>query len=357
MYNPIISIMKGLAIIGVVVGHCGFSRWSEGFVNQWHLATFFFVAGMCFKDKYVSQSKLYIKRRIKSLYVPFVEFGLLFLVMHNVLYMMHCVENEYSIHEMGEELFNLTVLLTSDEPLMGAMWFCPALLFASIIMMLTKKLVCKDVDMSMISKIRGFLFPTIVLVVGYTAIQLHIKSPYCVWQYMVLSSIIWIGYWFKRYVKADNWNTMTHIVVATTGLTLIAFATNYGFIARLQPASINKENIIVLILIPVLAGLSVYSLSTLLNKTKIKQALAYIGDHSFSIMALHFLAFKIVNLVQICFNGYDIERLVEFPVIGYGSSWGWGLLYVVAGVFMPLILAYAYNIVKRWVAARCGTLI
>lgn len=352
MYNPVISIMKGLAIIGVVVGHCGLSLWSESFVNQWHLATFFFVVGLCFKDKYVLQSKLYIKRRIRSLYVPFVEFGLLFLVMHNALYMMHCIGNEYSIHEMGWELFNLTVLLTSDEPLMGAMWFCPALLFASIIMMLTKKLVCKDTDISMISKIEEILFPIIVLVVGYTAIQLHIKSPYCVWQYMVLSFIIWMGYWFKRYVKADYWSTMIHIVVATTGFTLIACATNYGFIARLQPACINKENIIVLILIPILAGLSVYSLATLLNKTKIQSVLAYIGDHSFSIMALHFLAFKIVNLVQICFNGYDIGRLVEFPVIDYGSLWGWACLYVVAGVSMPLILAYAYNIVKRWVAAR-----
>lgn len=40
-YNVIISIIKGLAIIGVVVGHCGMSSWLEAFVNQWHLATFF----------------------------------------------------------------------------------------------------------------------------------------------------------------------------------------------------------------------------------------------------------------------------------------------------------------------------
>ena len=344
MKETTISIMKCLAIIGVVVGHCRLSRWSEDFVNQWHLATFFFVAGMCFKDNYVSQPKLYIKRRIKSLYVPFVEFGLLFLVTHNILYVIHCAENEYTIHDIGQELFNLTIGLTSNEPLMGAMWFCPALLLTSIIMLFTQTSINKVLNNKQIT---GGVIPAIlVFIVGYTAIQLRIKSPYCIWQYMVLSFIIWMGYWFKRYVKADKWNTMTHIAIAATGFTLIALATNYGFMAKLQPANINKENAIALLLIPALAGVSVYSLSALLNKTNMKQALAYIGDHSFSIMALHFLAFKAVNLAQIRIYGYDIKRLADFPVIRY-ETWIWGVAYVVAGVTIPLILALAYNKVKR----------
>ena len=347
MKETTISIMKCLAIIGVVAGHCRLSRWSEDFVNQWHLATFFFVAGMCFKDKYVSQPKLYIKRRIKSLYVPFVEFGLLFLATHNILYVIHCAENEYTIHDIGQELFYLTIRLTSNEPLMGAMWFCPALLLTSIIMMLTKMFVCKWVDISGICKLGGAMSPILIFLLGYTAIQLHFKSPYCIWQYMVLSFIMWMGHWFKRYVKADKWKTMTHIAIATTGFTLIALATNYGFMAKLQPYNINKENAIALLLIPALAGVSVYSLSALLNKHNMKQALAYIGNHSFSIMALHFLAFKAVNLAQICFYGYSMERLADFPVISYGNSWEWGLLYIIIGVSTPLILDYAYDAIKR----------
>lgn len=348
MYNSIISIMKGIAIIGVVVGHCGISQWTEGFVNQWHLATFFFVAGMCFKEKYAAQPKLYIKRRIKSLYVPFIEFGILFALLHNILYHIHCAGNEYSLTEIGKELFNLTIRLTSSEPLMGAMWFCPALLLTSIIMMLTQAIVNKSLNINTINnKWGGVIFPILIFIIGYTAIQLQIKSPYCMWQYMILSLIMWMGYWFKHYVKTGTWNTQTHIVVAITGFILIAFATSYGFMARLQPASINKECIAALILMPALAGLSVYSLSALLNRTRLKSTLAYIGDHSFSIMALHFLAFKAVNLVQIGFYGYDIERLAEFAVINYGNSWGWGLLYIIAGVAIPLMLAYTYNIIKR----------
>ncbi|MBP3504784.1 MAG: acyltransferase [Lachnospiraceae bacterium] len=347
MKETTISIMKCLAIVGVVVGHCGLSRWTEAFVNQWHLATFFFVAGMCFKDKYILQPKMYIKRRIKSLYVPFVEFGLLFLVIHNILYVIHCAGIEYTIHDIGQELFNLTIGLTSNEPLMGAMWFCPALLLTSIIMMLTRMFVCKWLYISGMSKSGGVMLPILIFLLGYTAIQLHFKSPYCIWQYMVLSFIMWMGYLFKHYVKTDTWNTNIHVIVTVTGFALITFATNYGFMARLQPASINKENIIALVLIPALAGLSIYCLSILLNRTKLRLALAYIGDHSFSIMALHFLAFKVVNFAQIEFYGYSVKCLVEFPVINYSSSWGWGLIYIVTGVALPLMLTYAYNTIKR----------
>lgn len=343
--------MKGIAIIGVVVGHCRISQWAENFVNQWHLATFFFVAGMCFKDKYTSQPQLYIKRRMRSLYVPFVEFGLLYLALHNFLYWIHCAGNAYTFREMGRELFNLTIRFSSNEALMGAMWFCPALLFTSIIMFLTQitqTKIDKTLNNNKIEVNGGGrrIIPTLVFIVGYTAIQLRIKSPCCIWQYMVLSLIIQMGYWFKRYVNADKWNTMTHIAIATTGFTLIALATNYGFMARLQPANINKENIIALLLIPALAGVSVYSLSALLNKTNMKQTLAYVGDRSFSIMALHFLAFKAVNLAQIGFYGYSIERLADFAVIRY-ETWTWGLAYVAAGVTIPLILALTYNKVKR----------
>ena len=45
------------------------------------------------------------------------------------------------------------------------------------------------------------------------------------------------------------------------GFALIALATNYGVMARLQPTNIQSQSIIALALIPTLAGLSAYSLS------------------------------------------------------------------------------------------------
>lgn len=51
MNNQAFSIMKGIAIISVVLGHCTTNSRIEAFVNQYHLAVFFFVAGFFFKEK------------------------------------------------------------------------------------------------------------------------------------------------------------------------------------------------------------------------------------------------------------------------------------------------------------------
>ena len=54
--------MKGIAIISVVVGHVFVRTDIEEFVNQYHLAVFFFVAGYFFKDKYIQSPWQFIKK-------------------------------------------------------------------------------------------------------------------------------------------------------------------------------------------------------------------------------------------------------------------------------------------------------
>ena len=61
------SIMKGIAIISVVLGHCAPNHFIESFVNQYHLAIFFFVSGYFFNPNYIVEKKNFIKRKVKSL--------------------------------------------------------------------------------------------------------------------------------------------------------------------------------------------------------------------------------------------------------------------------------------------------
>mgnify|MGYP007010355154 FL=1 len=186
--------------------------------------------------------------------------------------------------------------------------------------------------------------PIMMFVLGYMAIQLNVKSPYCLWQYMVVTLIMYMGYWFNRYVKADEWSIWMNIAVAAVGLSCIVIATNYGFIAQLQPASVNKESAMALVVVPAFAGVSIHSLSALIKKTSLERILAYIGEHSFSIMALHFLAFKVVNLLQVKMYGYSITRLADFPVIEYEGLFIWFLAYVFIGVTLPLILSNFFHL-------------
>ena len=62
--------------------------------------------------------------------------------------------------------------------------------------------------------------------------------------------------------------------------------------------------------------------------------LTYISEHSVWIIALHFLSFKLVNLLEIYIYGYEPYYLAAFPVLN--SARLWWLLYTIVGVVIPL---------------------
>lgn len=141
--NNTFTIMKAIAIISVVLGHCAPNHFMESFVNQYHLAVFFFVSGHFFKRKYIEEKSFFFKKKIKSLYIPYIVSGIIFMIIHPLLERMHIYDKTLLFKEYPSALYDLCIRLTSAEPLMGAMWFCPALLFVSIysllIFYLTKK--------------------------------------------------------------------------------------------------------------------------------------------------------------------------------------------------------------------------
>lgn len=100
IYNPTFAIMKGIAIISVVLGHCTLSKNVEIYVNQYHLAAFFFVAGYFLTDKYIANPLLLVKKRIKSLLLPFVISCLVCVLLHNFLTYIHVYNTTLTISNM-----------------------------------------------------------------------------------------------------------------------------------------------------------------------------------------------------------------------------------------------------------------
>jgi hypothetical protein len=78
-----------------------------------------------------------------------------------------------------------------------------------------------------------------------------------------------------------------------------------------------------------------------------KSLMLFTGEHTLSVMALHFSTFKMVSLGYILVCGLSIERLVDFPVIRELASTGFGLLfYTLFGVCVPLVLAWLWIKIK-----------
>lgn len=342
-----ISIMKGLAIIGVVIGHASEGGIAEIVVNQYHLATFFFVAGMCFKDKYLADLKKYAWRRFKSLYIPFMQFGLFYLILHNLFVEIGIESNSYDISAALHEIRNFTIGLTSEDPLMGAMWFCPSLMVVSIL----SACVLKVVNERMVVAIVKFAILCLIPLFGELLCDFHVKSPRCLWEYMQICGVFFAGYYFVKLKVSKYLIGYKRIALPFFAGLLVVILCLLGFRGNLQSSELSQNDFISTTIIAVLSSICVYCISTWLATTEnISKILACIGEHSFSIMALHFLAFKIVGEIYILFVDRTV-LLYTFPTIKT-NSFLWILLYIMIGIILPLLVSKMYFYSKQYLTFK-----
>ena len=81
------------------------------------------------------------------------------------------------------------------------------------------------------------------------------------------------------------------------------------------------------------------------HENAISRFLRFCGDHTLTILALHFLSFKIINLFGVVTLGLPESQVASFPTIeGLGGCW-W-ILYSVVGLLLPLLVAYVATKIK-----------
>ena len=205
-YNKTFSIMKGIAIISVVVGHVFVRTGIEESVNQYHLAVFFFVAGYFFKDKNIHAPINFIMKKIKTLYIPFIILCSLFLFLHNFFTHFHICTGLLSTKDLFQGLLNIIIKFNSNEELMGAMWFCPMLLIVSILALIQKKIQFYLFKRYMI--IQHFI---LFFIGSFILYILHLKSPYCILQNMIITGIFFSRYLFNKYEYYINTNNKQNL--------------------------------------------------------------------------------------------------------------------------------------------------
>ena len=229
----------------------------------------------------------------------------------------------------------IVVKLACFEPLMGAMWFCPALLIVSLLSFGILKITEKQ-----IFNIRPLVFIG-TLVVGAICCHFHIKSPYCLWQYLQICMIFYMGFVFRLF-ECYFKRTWMRLLCFVVSVVILLFCTQSGIMAHLQPGNIPNENIFALMLIALVGCIGVYSISSLLAELNIGKIFAVVGDYSFSIMALHFLAFKTIILIQCFAYGQNLSKLSLFPCSSTSNYW-WGA-YVLVGISLPIIASKCYHL-------------
>lgn len=324
--NLSVSYTKAIGIILVVLAH---AMNSESIVFKtiyaFHMPLFFIMSGYCFKTKYLNDFKTFFKRRITGIYLPFVLFSLPFLLLHNLFVGCNIYSEAQGIYDWKEILWvisRITTRMSHNEQLLCVFWFLKELFWGSLIFY----------GMLKLTKNKKLLTALILVILTFCTRFYNFRVPYFTITFVSFyaSAFISLGYILKEYEsKLSKWWTVLLSVSA------IAF--------EVYMWGTSTMNVTMVSLIPYLlsgcAGtflilkLSEWLSNLFGNRLRL---LEYIGNHSLSIMALHFLSFKIVSLLIIWLYQLPVTSLAEFPVIE-DYNWSlWVFVYTIIGVVLPL---------------------
>ena len=348
------SILKAIAIICVVLSHAGISGWLFNFVFIFHVPIFFICAGYFFNTKYLTDERTYIVHRFKGLYLPFVRWSLFFLLIHNVLFPLGIlsetygnagggVTHPYTWQQFSQHAWSIVSNMSGyDQFLCGAFWFFRALLLASIGFLLMFKLLNRSAQLRDYKHTAwGVLFITLLLITWKTTTHLSLTGvAQGGYRELMGMAFMTAGFLLKQYEVCDklNWKT------ALTSGTILLLAS--CFFPSSMVWNPNFTQFISLPLPAIAAFVMFTYISAWIDRHPglIKRTFAYIGEHTLYIFAFHLVAFKVVSALKVWFYDLPWEAVGGHPVvITTANNWIWVILYLAAGVILPLLWLKSYR--------------
>lgn len=352
-----IDYVKALLIILVVCGHCGIFR---DFIYLFHMGVFFIISGYCINEKYYnsfSGVKRFIFKRIKALYIPYIAFNLSFCVLHNLLIKVNLYTDNAALYSdpnindvFGASVcyyakdiisYGKAVVLLMYSEKIGTTWFWGALFITGICWVCANYLFKKA--FGQYGAYVSMVFGLVLLCVCWSVQNAGISIPlgFYIDKICYTYFLLDLGQLAKKMI-----NVMSKSMLIAAGLpafTSLLYAAGGGY--KISFATNKIENPALIIYFSVAGFAAVISAASLLPNHKCMRWFEYIGQHTMCIMIWHFLAFKIVSLIQIFYYGKPLYYLASCPTL-YIHSVFWKLLYLVVGVVIPVIIAVMWDKLK-----------
>ena len=340
-----ISITKAIGIILMVVGHSGCPKLLSDVIYQFHMPLFFIMAGMCLNERHIEDIPNFIKRKLTGIWWTYVKYGLIFLALHNVFFRLNIYSAEYgyldsvsSLYSAKDYLSNFTkvIRMTGSEQLLGGFWFLHALFWASIISVISLRLIKKK-------------WIVLGLIVAVTLLMSILKLDVPIARVssttFLAATFFVIGYCFNN-IKVSKYIYPTAILALGLG---VAFGAKSMYMS-------DARLLVPYVLVATLATLAILKLSQLVEKQYeyLSNRLIFIGNNTLPIFIWHFISFKIVSLIIIVIYGLPIVMLSEFPVLGGYSVGGYWMLYSIVGIVLPLMLVRLFKRIIWVTKSRCG---
>lgn len=333
-------------------------------------AAFFLCMGYFFNPEHVARPAEYVERRARQLYLPFLKWAILLLVLHNLWFPLGLLSetvgssqgvlHPYSWHEFSQRLWSIGFNMSGyDEFMAASFWVFRTLLLANIgflvLFILGRKISRFETD----KEIGWAIFTVSFLAVLWLVLGELDVTGVAQGGYRELLGLFFIccGFLFRQYRATLEVDWRTYLLCLCVWLP----------IAWYYPVSMTPQADILHFLVlplPAFAGfMLLLGLSELLSKFKniATRTLVYIGENYLCVIAFHILAFKLISMLKVGVYGMPWSQVAEHPVVSGGYWWdGFFLLYLVAGVCLPLFVRHLYLRLtegRRWSFGKWGDML
>jgi len=341
-HDKTFSIFKAIGIILIVTGHTAINTPLYTFTYLFHIPIFFFVAGYFFKDDYIENPWLFLKKKLVRFYLPWLAYGLVFVLLHNLFLTYHLIAYDfhaqkviepYAFSDIIHKSLGVLTFFQWKEPLLAPLWFLFGM-FSGLSVFFAVTWVSKRFCSSHSERCRAILI-ALCLIIGFVgnAYHLHLSIIY---RPLIIAGLIYFGKLFRLY------QSKIKLTPLYAGFCLAALLVATALKYRVNVGGMLFGNPIVFLSLSCAGCYLVLALATFINaRTKyIRGLFDFIGKYTFTIMALQYLAFKLAALVQIWICEYPIRSLAYYPVIPRNTHYWW-IVYTIVGITVPLVLGFS----------------
>lgn len=345
-----VDIAKGLSIMAIVIWHIEVS-WTDTplmpahvlLSGIWPVPLFFLLAGFFINNEKMLDTKNFMLRRVKRLYLPTVCLYLGAVLLHNVFIETGFYDvnmdygkyiTPYSLTDTLKQLF-LSIFLAGQELIVAPLWFA-CVLFVSLCLMaiVTKIIVRFTYDEQRIRNIQLMLFflPAFLYGIAKYIGQFHIP------RYDQLLSAVWLIY-VGMIIRGKSINLKFN----SGTLAIISLFIVYGFTV----IQTDNNNIASYTLCTLAACYFICYISKIIEQKLgfLRKILSKIGRESFYIMGLHLLGFKCCTIIL---NALGCNLNLAKLIAPAGDSLPLFLCYLLFGTFIPVLMIDTF----RWVRLR-----
>lgn len=344
LYNNKVNILKALAILVVVSGHLEFSIIPMFPPYSFQVILFFFIAGMLYKEKYTFVE--FVKRRIKSLLVPYFLYSFVYLGITE--FITPITGKFWGLPVTLKNELLMPFLTGHHLDLISPLWFVPCLFITLVIYKILFSIKIND-------NIKLFIYFLLSLLA--IKLQSFSENIYLLWILRTMFALFFVhlGFLYNKNKWEEKYNIFSFKILSLVLVfQSLLWLTNQDY-NPLDGIGLHfllvwgKYNNWIAPILTSLTGIWMCLFIVEMTYCKVKDwvFLNKIGQNTYHIMANHLLVFNIITYSLLAFKGIDFSIKNNVDIYWFYNPIKTTYFYFVFGIIVTTYFGEFLKYIKK----------